>query len=373
MLARKGLQGELTFNSNLVEQMYACFDCLACNQVCPVGIRPANLALAVRAIEEQERPVIWKKVVFEKFLSKSEKMDLATWPLRLYRQMGKLLTAQLGDMAAMLPPIPERTLHQNLPEVTPADGESQYKAGFFLGCAQNLLFAEDSAATVRVLAANHCTITAPKEIVCCGMPARGYGRHDLLMKHARHNIEIFERSDVEVIITDCATCGSTLKEYGKLLADDPEWAERSAEFSSKVKDISEFLVSIPLKKPKNQINARVTYHDPCHLNRGQGVMEQPRQLLQMIDGLEFVEMADSDWCCGSAGSQLITHYETSLKVLNRKMDNIEATGADYIASGCPGCQMQLNVGVQKRGLSAQVTHPIKLLDWAYGHRDKDHE
>jgi glycolate oxidase iron-sulfur subunit len=197
------------------------------------------------------------------------------------------------------------------------------------------------------------------------MPAAGYGRRDLVLKQARQNIALFEKANVENIITDCATCGSTLKEYGQLLADDPEWAERAKAFSRKVQDVSEYLASIPFEKPQGRVEARVTYHDPCHLRRGQGVWKQPRALLKLIDGIEFVELPEADWCCGSAGSQLITHYETSSKVLAHKMDNLEKTQAEYIASGCPGCQMQLNVGVRQRGLNVKVVHPIQLLDRAY--------
>jgi glycolate oxidase iron-sulfur subunit len=371
-LARKGLQKELELNPNLIEQMYACFDCLACNQICPVGIHPASLALAMRSIEEQQHPSAWKKVVFENLLNRPEQIDLASWPLRLYRTIGERFGAKLGDLAAMLPPLPQQSLRQTLPAVSPAIGESRYKVGFFIGCAQNLIFADDSAACVRVLTANHCSVLTPKQAVCCGMPARGYGRQDLLLEHARRNIEIFEKSNVDTIITDCATCGSTLKDYGDLFSDDREWAAKAAAFSSKVRDISEFLATIPLEKPAVPIKARITYHDPCHLGRGQGVKDQPRQLLKMIEGIEFVELPESDWCCGSAGSQLITHYETSLKVLNRKMENFKHTQAEIIATGCPGCQMQLNVGARKHGLDVQVTHPIRLLDQAYGYRGNGH-
>jgi glycolate oxidase iron-sulfur subunit len=136
-------------------------------------------------------------------------------------------------------------------------------------------------------------------------------------------------------------------------------------FSKKVRDVSEFLMSISLERPQGRVEARVTYHDPCHLRRGQGVWKQPRALLLMIPGLEFLELPEADWCCGSAGSQLITHYETSLKVLKHKMDSLEDMKAEYIASGCPGCQMQLNVGVYKRGFDVKVVHPIELLDRAY--------
>lgn len=375
-LARKGLEGDLELSPNLAEQMYACFGCMACDDLCPVGIHPAHLALEMRDLQEQRQPARWKQTLFKGLIPRPGRLELATWPLRLYERSGlrrlayalglrKLLPPQLRDLEAMLPHLPQRPLRKALPEVTKANGASRFRVGFFLGCAQSLMFAEESAATVRVLARNGCTVITPKETVCCGMPALGYGRPDLVREQARINIELFEQAQVETIVTDCATCGSTLKDYGHLLADDPAWAERAAAFSSKVRDISEFLMSIPLEKPQGRIEARVTYHDPCHLRRGQGVWKQPRQLLSMIDGLEFVELPEADWCCGSAGSQLITHYETSLKVLKRKTDNLTSTQADFIASGCPGCQMQLIAGVKRQGLEVQVVHPITLLDQAY--------
>jgi glycolate oxidase iron-sulfur subunit len=375
-LTRKGLQGELKIGPNLMEQMYSCFACMACNDACPVGIHPADLAMDMRQVQEQTHPAGWKQTLFGKIIPKPDRMELATMPLRIYEKLGvrravyalglhKLMPAKVRDMEVMLPRLPQRPLRQVLPEVTEARGESHQRVGFFLGCAQSLMFADESNATVRVLSRNGCTVVTPKKIVCCGMPAKGCGRIDLVQEQARHNIVIFEQANVETIITDCATCGSTLKEYGGLLAEDPAWAERAAAFSKKVRDVSEFLMSIPLEKPKGCIQARVTYHDPCHLRRGQGVWIQPRELLRMIDGVEYVELPEADWCCGSAGSQLITHYDTSLKVLKHKIDNIERARVEYIASGCPGCQMQLNVGIHQRGLDVQVVHPIELFDRAY--------
>jgi glycolate oxidase iron-sulfur subunit len=375
-LARKGLEGELQLSRNLAEQMYACFDCLACNDICPVGIRPANLALEMRTLQEQLQPAKWKNNLFGGVIPHPGRMEAATWPLRAYEKFGvrsliyslglrTLMPGKLRDLEAMLPHLPQRALRQVLPEVTAANGEEHYRVGFFLGCAQSLLFAGESAASVHVLACNDCTVVTPKETVCCGMPALGFGRPDLVQQQARANIGLFEKANVETIVTDCATCGSTLKDYGKLLSGDPAWAKRAAAFSSKVRDVSEFLVSIPLEKPQGRIEGRVTYHDPCHLRRAQGVWEQPRAILKMINGLEFVELPEADWCCGSAGSQLITHYVTSLKVLERKADSIASTKATYIASGCPGCQMQLNVGVRHRRLDVKVVHPITLLDQAY--------
>ena len=375
-LARKGLDGQLELSPNLTEQMYSCFGCMACNDICPVGIHPGDLALSMRHVQEQIEPSGWKHALFGGLIPRPQRMEAATWPLRLYQRLGlrklfyalglrKLLPEQLRDLEAQLPSIPQRPLRRVLPEVTAAKGEKRHQVGFFLGCAQSLFFAEESSASTRVLARNGCEVTTPEDVVCCGMPARGYGQMDQVREQARHNTAVYERYDLEVIITDCATCGSTLKEYGEILADDPEWAARAEAFSAKVRDISEYLATIPLEKPTGRVEARVTYHDPCHLRRAQHVWEEPRSLMKLIDGLEFVEMPEADWCCGSAGSQLITHYETSTKVLARKMDNLSSIGAQIVASGCPGCQMQLTTGILRDGLDVRVVHPITLLDEAY--------
>jgi glycolate oxidase iron-sulfur subunit len=382
VLARKGLEGDLELTPNLIEQMYACMDCMACNDVCPVGIRPAELALSMRHVQEQLRPAAWKRPLFEGLLPRPGRMEAATLPLRLYQSLGvrnavyaiglrRLLPPQLRDMEAMLPRLPRRPLRPHLPEVVPAVGEARYRVGFFLGCAQSLLFSDDSAAAIRVLARNGATVHTPRKVVCCGMPARGYGRLDLVREQARHNIAAFEQHHVDVIVTDCATCGSMLKEYGRLLADDAAWAERAAAFSHQVRDISEFLAAIPLEKPRGRIRERVTYHDPCHLRRAQHVWQEPRHLLSLIDGLEYVELPEADWCCGSAGSQLISHYETSIKIMQRKMDHLAQTEATVVASGCPGCQMQLTTGVRRRGLPVRVAHPITLLARAYEESHED--
>jgi glycolate oxidase iron-sulfur subunit len=377
-LARKVLEGEAKLTPNLIEQMYRCLACGACNEICPVGNRPADMALQLRWLAQQVEPAGWKQVVFHQLLAKPGLMELGTLPLRLYQLLGfrtvanalrltSLLPRQLRDMERQLPKVPARPARSRVPSITQATGQGAPKSrvGYFLGCAQNLLFYPGATAVVRVLARNQNQVVTPESAQCCGMPAIGYGDWDALRAFARHNVQLFEKLDVDVIVTDCATCGSTLKEYKHYLASDPQWAERANAFSSKVQDISEYLASCDLVKPEGRVEGRVTYHDPCHLVRAQRVSAQPRKLLQLIDGLEFVEMNEANWCCGSAGSQIITHYETSMAVLDKKMANVAATEADYIASGCPGCQMQLTVGVKRSGLRAKVVHPVQLLDWAY--------
>jgi glycolate oxidase iron-sulfur subunit len=169
---------------------------------------------------------------------------------------------------------------------------------------------------------------------------------------------------VDVVVTDCATCGSTLKEYPKLLAHDPGYAERAHRFATKVRDISEFLAEIPLREPRRPLRRKVTYHDPCHLVRAQGVRAQPRQIIR-LSGADLVEMRDADVCCGSAGTKIVTHYETSMKILDQKMRNVAETEAEIVASGCPGCQLHLGLGARRAGLQVRVCHPVQLLDEAY--------
>jgi glycolate oxidase iron-sulfur subunit len=206
-LTRKGLEGDLELSPNLIEQMHSCFACMACNDVCPVGIQPAELTLAMRFVQEQRQPAGWKKNLFEGLIPHPRRMELATLPLRLYEALGirhliyaleltRILPKQIRDMEAMLPRLPQRPLRRVLPQITEARGDEKQRVGFYLGCAQSLLFADESAATVRALSRNGCTVVTPKEVKCCGMPAHGYGRMDLVRAQAKHNISVFEKLDV---------------------------------------------------------------------------------------------------------------------------------------------------------------------------------
>ncbi len=377
VLTRKYAEGEIDISPEFVDLMYKCLDCEACNAICPVGIRPADLAMEMRQVIHKTQPQPWlKKPIFHGYFPHPLIQELSVLPLLLYQRLGlqalarklgilKLLPRQLQDMEHMVPKLPARPLRQVLPEEVPPAGEEKHRVAFFLGCFQSTIFAQESEASVRVMARNGCRVFTPKQVKCCGMPAAGYGDIDLVKSLARFNIDLFLPLNPDVIVTDCATCGSTLKHYGEILKDDPAYAEKAALFSSRVRDISEFLMSIDIRPPKGEVRARVTYHDPCHLVRAQKVRKQPRDLLQLIPGVEFVEMKESDWCCGSAGTQILTHYHNSLAVNRRKMENVRATGADIVATGCPGCQMQLNMGSNHYNVNVRVVHPIQLLEEAY--------
>ena len=382
-LVAKAIEGELELTQNFKDHMYRCLDCLACNDICPVGIRPADLCLEARHAIHQVTPTPpLKPILFRGIFPRTGLLEALTKPVALYDRTGlrramnavratNILPSQLRDMERMLPhKLPLRSTRQQIPDVTHARGERRAHVAYFLGCVQGVMMADGCKATVEVLAENGCDVITPSGVKCCGMPMVGYGFKEEARQMARHNIDLLLELNVDAIVTDCATCGSSLKEYPHWLANDPEYAERAEQFAAKVRDISEFLVEIGIRAPEGKVEARVTYHDPCHLCRAQGIREQPREMLRAA-GVELVEMEGADTCCGSAGTQLITHYHTSVGVLESKMDKVAETDAEIIASGCPGCQMQLGVGVKRRGLEARVVHPSQLLAQAYRDGKKD--
>ncbi len=382
VLVAKAIEGELDLTRNFKDHMYRCLDCLACNEICPAGIKPADLCLEARYAIHQATPTPpLKPILFSGIFPRTGLLELLTKPVALYERSGlrrvanaigatRVLPSQVRDMERMLPnKLPLRGTRHQLPDVAVARGERRAHVAFFLGCIEGVMMAEGAKATVEVLTENGCDVVTPSNVKCCGMPMVGYGFKDEARAVARHNIDLLLGLNVDAIITDCATCGSALKEYPHWLAGDPEYAGRAEQFAAKVRDISEFLVELGIRPPKGKVDARVTYHDPCHLCRAQGIREEPREMLRAA-GVELVEMEEADSCCGSAGTQLITHYHTSVGVLERKMDNVTDTEADIIASGCPGCQMQLSLGVKRRGLQAQVLHPSQLLAQAYRNEKK---
>jgi len=371
-------EGRLSVAKNLAQYICGCLDCLACVSVCPPGVRIDELVSATKVqINRELPPPFLRKLALQNILPFPKRLKLSLLPFYLYQRIGlqtvvhqlKVMDAfseHWQDLEYLLPPLPRKPARDQLKEVIPAKGVRKHRVGYFLGCAQDLIFTSSALATVAVLTENSSEVVIPKEQKCCGMPHAGYGEIEQVKKLARHNIDVFNSAGVEVIVTDCATCGCLTKGYHTLLKDDPDYAESALAFSRKVRDIAEFLSQdINMKQDFGEVKGKVTYHDPCHLARGQNVVSEPRRLLNLIPGLELVEMKESDWCCGGAGTYILSHYELSTKILDRKMANIAATNADFIATGCPGCQLQLRLGAKRAGLKAQVLRPIELLNRAY--------
>ncbi|MDA1193394.1 MAG: (Fe-S)-binding protein, partial [Candidatus Poribacteria bacterium] len=264
-----------------------------------------------------------------------------------------------------LPPIPAAKHRKSIKELTPSVGARRYRVGFISGCLMSPMFGDINAATVRVLTRNGCEVVTPKSQGCCGALHLHNGVRDTAEGLAKANIDAFLGENLDAIVINSAGCGAALKEYGELFAHDPQWHERAETFSGKMRDVTEWLVEIGFEPPTHPINKRVTYDDPCHLIHGQKVRAQPRQLLNSIPGIEFVEMRDADWCCGSAGVYNVVQPEIARGVLDRKMPSVRETEADILATANPGCLMQLRTGVLQSGLKMDVMHVVELLDWAY--------
>jgi glycolate dehydrogenase iron-sulfur subunit len=377
---RQVYEGKLSAdNPDFREHIYACLDCRACQTACPSGVQYGAIIEAARAVSEPINPsekTVGRAILGSVF-TRPRLLDAAGLGLRLYQRSGlqytlrksgflRLLPHRLREMESMLAPAQGGIRRWQAPQVTPAKGAVRYRVGFIEGCIMPQLFGDTNAATVRVLAANGCVVYSPPRQGCCGALQMHTGDRPTAQELARRNIDAFSGLGLDAIIINAAGCGSTLKEYGHLLADDPVYAERAEDFARRVKDVSEFLAGIELVKPTRSVPLRVTYQDACHLVHGQGIRNQPRQLLRQIPGLELVEMKDSDVCCGSAGIYNLTHPEISVQLLEQKMDNLLATGAQAVVAPNPGCTMQLAYGARRRGADLQFFHVVDLLDRAYG-------
>ena len=379
----KGLfEGSLPITPNLERLLYICLDCRACQTVCPTGVRVGELVVAGRAKIEEEKtkqPILRKALraaIFDWALADHSNLELAMVPMRLYQLFGLQRAVRttgmlkpigkLDLMEHFLPRLPARSLRQEIQEITPAKGEKKFRVGFFLGCIMSTIFADASRATLNVLTRNGCEVFMPKKIKCCGAPLFSEGEHERAKKLARENIDLFLDANVDVIVTDCAACGAELKLYNELFDGDPEYAAKAAAFSSKVRDVTEFMADILERNPLDvRLDKTVTYHEPCHLRHAQGISKAPRRFMKAIPGVRLVEMKKSNWCCGSAGSYTLTHTDYSMSFLKDKIDNAAATGADVIVSGNPGCVLQLLYGLEKHKVKMPVMYFTELLEEAY--------
>jgi glycolate oxidase iron-sulfur subunit len=272
-------------------------------------------------------------------------------------------------MEALLPPLSPYALHNKLNVVTPANGKRKYRVGFFLGCMMSQLFAEESRATVNVLARAGCEVVTPKGQLCCGAPQDDQGDREPVRTFARQNISLFEEiGEVDAIVSDCAACSGMLKEYAELLHDDPEFAPRARAFSNQIKDIFEWYDEIGITAHHDDSSAPilVTIHDACHLANAQGIRAPQRSLLSRIQPVRTVEMQDPSACCGSAGIYNVTHPEMADKRLQRKLEDIQATRADVVVTNGPGCLLQLRAAVRERNTNVQIKHISQLLEEAMG-------
>jgi glycolate oxidase iron-sulfur subunit len=362
------------------EHIDLCLACRGCESACPSGVSYGRLIEAARAQIEQHTALpfcsrVIRKLIFEHLLPSRKLLGLAGFGMRVYQESGLqrfvrgtgLLAefGKLGEMEGLAPQAQAPFFFDQIGRTFPAQGERRYRVAFMAGCIANVYFPRLNEATIRVLQANGCEVLIPESQTCCGALHVHAGLRENARALARRNIDGVLSGELDAILTNAAGCGSTLKEYGELLEEDPAYAGRAHEFSAKIKDVTEFLASIDLKPPRAEVRAVVTYQDSCHLAHGQRVRSAPRELLKRIPGLVFKEMPQSDICCGSAGIYNIVHTDMSMALLEKKMTCANSTGADRIATANPGCMIQLQVGVERHGHAQRVQHVIELLDEAY--------
>lgn len=363
--------GRLALDKSAVTHIDRCLGCRACEVACPSGVQYGELLECTRDhIEKNYRRSIFqrflRKIAIEQVFPFPARMRMALAPARLIKRLGieRLLPAFARDALAL---VPEKVSDNELPEISPSATEPKRgRVGFVRGCVMSVMFSDTNASSVRLLNRAGWDVVAPTNQICCGALYAHGGNLDSARENARGNIKAFEAENLDAIIINAAGCGSTLKEYGHLLHDDPAWAERAKQFSAKVKDLTEWLVQGGFGVPSRAMRDgqdRVTYHDACHLAHPQRITREPRELVRAAAGSNFVELPESDVCCGSAGSYNLTEPEMAARLQNRKVENILKTGAKTVVTTNPGCILQIRAGLGKAGIEdVQVMHIADYLD-----------
>jgi len=376
-LMRSVTDGRLAMSPEVRRHLDLCLDCRACETACPSGVQygkliePYKLAM-LRDSSSGPGLSLLQRAVLHHLFPYAGRVRAALAPVRLFQKLGLMGLVEKSGVLKLLPPtlrrmqamVPELGAPSNLPEVLPPIGPKRARVGLFLGCVTDAMTPETTAATVRVLRRNGCEVVVPRGQACCGAIHYHSGAEAPALDLARRNLDAFNVDDLDAIVVNAAGCGAMLKGYDHVLP--PQEHDRAQRFVAKVKDVSEFLVELGPIPPTHAVPLKATYHDACHLCHAQQVRAQPRQLLGLIPGLELVPLAESELCCGAAGTYNLTEPEMSGRLGRRKLDNILATGASVVASGNVGCTLQIARQARERGADVEVVHPIDLLDRAYG-------
>lgn len=378
-LMRAASEGRAGIGDSFAKHMSLCLVCRACETACPSGVQFGNLMEAARGqvARHPTSPLadrLFRRFILEVFTHPG-RLRVLLAPMRAYQKLGiqRLVResglvkrlGRLGAMERLMPPLPEARPAIHFPEVTPAVGPRRGRVALLLGCAQHAFFPDVNLATARVLAANGFEVVTPRGQGCCGSLWVHEGERERGKDLARMTIDVFEATGADLVAVNAAGCGSVMKDYGDLLKDDPKYAGRAADFSRRVRDVSEILAESGLAGTLHPLTLRVTYHDACHLAHGQRVRTEPRKLLAAVPGLDLVPLREADFCCGSAGVYNLVHPELAREFLDRKLDRLAETGAQVMVAGNPGCLLQIAMGLRERGLPMRAAHTMEVLDWSY--------
>jgi glycolate oxidase iron-sulfur subunit len=356
------------------DHMGKCLDCRACETACPSGVSFGKLMEGARSQVVAARPptaaeALLRRAVFRGLIPSPVRLALFARFGHLSKRLGMrrvLRAIRMPRLAELLDLVPDRAPHgERLPARYPAAGTQRGTVALFTGCVMRAAFADTNAATARVLARNGIEVLVPETQTCCGALHAHAGERSDARALAKRNIEALEELPVDAFIVNAAGCGANLKEYGWLLKDEHDWAERGERFSLRVKDASEYLAAVGLSAAPGPLRATAAYDDPCHLIHGQKIAAQPRALLAAIPDLVLVPLVEADWCCGSAGTYNVTQPELAARLGHRKAQHVIRSGAQMVVTSNPGCQMQIEAALRREGARIPVVHIMDLLDRAY--------
>jgi len=378
-------EGRIGMTDSVVRHWDLCIQCRACEVACPSGVPYGSLIEATMAQVERKRkvgllPRLAAGLALNHIIPNQGILEFTVAMARVYQRTGiqslvrksgllRLVSRSLADMESSMPAASDSFFRAHGQTLAPT-GDIRARVALLSGCVMPLFSGNEMDAVVRVLNRNGCEVVVPEGQTCCGAIHSHVGDLDTTRSMAKRNIDVFNDAGVDAVVIASAGCGSRMKEYDHLLKDDSEYSDKAVRFVQTVKDIHEFLVDLPFAPPTAELDYTVTYQDSCHLGNAQRITSAPRQILSAIPGVEFVELPGAGRCCGAGGTYTITERDFSLRVLGSKMDAFETTGADVLATANPGCLLQLQYGVNDRGLSADVKYVTDLLDEAYQLEDR---
>lgn len=385
-LMRAVTDGRIPLSDTVSRHLDLCLDCRSCETACPSGVQYGRLIepfrVDMRRVAQQQTgaaPGWFERWILYGLFPYPRRLRWALLPARIMQALRldrvveavgllRLLPDKLRRMQRLLPPLKARGAE--LPDFLPAVGEKRARVALFTGCVADAMFPHVNRATARVLQLNGCDVVIPRGQVCCGAIHYHSGAGDEALDLAEQNAAAFDPASVDAIIINVAGCGSMLKDYAhvahELRPGDTAVSERLSGFAAKVQDVTEFLTQLGIRPPSTPVAMKATYHDACHLAHAQKIREQPRSLLGDIPGLELVPLAESDICCGAAGSYNLMEPEMADRLGARKRRNIEETGAQAVICGNAGCTLQIAAELRRSGSDARVLHPVEVLAAAYG-------
>ena len=373
-------EGRIGMTDSVVRHWDLCIQCRACEVACPSGVPYGSLIESTMAQVERKRevgliPKLAAGLALNHVIPNQGVLEFSMGLARIYQKSGvqslvrksgllKLVSRSLADMESSMPTASDSFFRAE-GQTSPPEGQLRSRVALLSGCVMPLFSGPEMEAVVRVLNRNGCEVVVPEGQVCCGAIHSHVGDLETTRSMARRNIDVFTDAGVDAVVIASAGCGSRMKEYDHLLRNDTQYADKAERFSKTVKDVHEFLVDLPFTPPTAELDYTVTYQDSCHLGNAQRITSAPRQILNAIPGVDFVELPGAGRCCGAGGTYTITERDFSLRVLASKMDDFQTTGADVLATANPGCLLQLQYGVADRGLTADVKYVTDLLDEAY--------